>query len=467
MEAAARIPPDATVAVSGFGSVGYPKLIPEALVSSERDLSLTVVSGGSVGSEIDTTLVEADAIERRFPFVATSAARAAINNDRIAFHDRHISHLGDEVALRQLADVDVAIVEAVAVGEDWLIPSTSIGHTPIFVESASHLLVEVNEAQPLSLQQFHDITPHSHPPRDPVALETPDDRIGNDTVPFDPAKLDGIVRVNRHDSSYTFRDPTSADKQIASNLRLFLEREFERSPLFRDTVCLQFGVGSLGNVLMEQLKEVDFGDREVIYFGEVIQDGLIDLLDAGDLSAASATSLAMSAEGQERLFSEIDRYASDVILRPAYVSNSPELISRFGVIGVNSAIEVDLAGHVNATHVDGSRLVNGIGGGGDFSRNAPISITALPSTAKDGAISRIVPMVTHVDHTEHDISVIVTEQGIADLRGRSPRERSRVLIERCAHPSFRPALEAYREVAEAHGGHIPHDLDSVFDWEDL
>ena len=74
-------------------------------------------------------------------------------------------------------------------------------------------------------------------------------------------------------------------------------------------------------------------------------------------------------------------------------------------------IEADIYGNVNSTHIMGSSIQNGIGGSGDFARNAYISMFLSPSTAKSGAISCIVPMVSHVDHTEHDVHVIVTEQG--------------------------------------------------------
>jgi succinyl-CoA:acetate CoA-transferase len=114
--------------------------------------------------------------------------------------------------------------------------------------------------------------------------------------------------------------------------------------------------------------------------------------------------------------------------------------------------------------VNGSHLLNGIGGSGDFNRNSPLAITALPSTAKGGEISRVVPMVPHPDHTEHDIDVIITEQGVADLRGLAPRERADLLVEACAHPEVRPALRAYLERAEGSGGHVPHDLETAFDW---
>ena len=463
--AAEMISNDATMTVSGFGSVGYPKAVPLALADSERDLSLTVISGGSVGEEIDTALVEADAIARRFPYQATSIARDAVNTGKIALHDRHIGGLADEIVFEGLASPDVAVVEAVAVGEDWLIPTTSVGHTPAYVEQADNLVVEVNAVQPRDLAQFHDIYRPAMPPqREPIPLTDPGERIGDPKIRFDPEKLVGVVRTDHRDSPYSFRTPTDEDQAIAANLRSFLTDELERNPVFAETLRLQFGVGSLGNALVGELADADFGDRSVSYYGEVIQDGLLDLLADGDLTVASATTLALSAEGQDRLFENIDTFAEDVVLRPADVSNAAETIKRMGVFAVNSALEVDLYGHVNSTHVDGSHLINGIGGSNDYNRHAAVSVVALPSTASDGAISRVVPMAPHVDHTEHDVSAVITEQGIADLRGLSPRERAVELIENCAHPDYRTELSRYYEQSLEQGGHMPHDLSTAFDW---
>lgn len=457
---------NATVLVSGFGSVGYPKAVPLALADSGRDLSLTIVSGGSVGEEIDAALIEAEAVERRFPYQARSPAREAVNDGAIAYNDRHISTLGDEVQFGGLVDADIAIVEALAVGENWLIPSTSIGHTPVYINSVDRLIVEVNAAQPRSLEQFHDIYQPDLPPnRDPVPLSDPGERIGSSRIGFDSSVLEAVVETDRRDEPYSFRDPTDDDIAIAANLRSFLATEINRSPLYNDSVRIQFGVGSIGNALMGALGEADFGERDLIYYGEVIQDGLLDLLDEDLLHSASATSLALSNKGQDRLFENTGHYSESVVLRSADLSNRPALIDRFGVIAVNSALEIDIYGHVNSTHVDGSQVLNGIGGSGDFTRNAPLSIIALPSTAIDGDISRIVPMVPHVDHTEHDVDIIVTEQGVVDFRGTSPQERAHLLITECAHPSFRDQLQSYLDRAKSIGGHAPHDLDTVFFWE--
>jgi succinyl-CoA:acetate CoA-transferase len=456
-----------TLVVSGFGSVGNPKAVPEALAQSGRDLALTVVSGGSAGEQIDRDLVEAGAVARRYPFQGHAASRTAINERTIAFHDTHISRLGEQVELGRFVDADTAVVEAVAVGPGWLIPSTSIGHTPAYVAAADQVVVEVNHGQPRALASLHDVfRPGLPPDRDPIDLSGPGDRIADARIRFSPEKLVAVVETTAPDTPYSFREPTAADRTIATNFRRFLEEECERNPALETTVRLQFGVGSMGNALMGALSSFDADGRRLDYFGEVIQDGLLDLVDDGTLDTASATSLALSTAGQERLFADPERYSDGVVLRPASVSNRAELIDRFGVVAVNSAVEVDLYGNANSTHVGGTRLLNGIGGSGDFNRNGLFSITALPSTAADGDVSRVVPAVSHVDQTEHDVSVVVTEHGVADLRGLSPVERAERLIERCAHPDYRDRLRSYLDHATRRDGHVPHDLSVAYDWMD-
>lgn len=455
---------DESLAISGFGSVGYPKALPLSLASSSRDLSLTVVSGGSVGEEIDVELMEAGAIARRYPYQAQPVARRYVNNRQVAFNDRHIYPLGDEVALGQLVGSYTAVVEAVAVGDGWYVPSTSIGPTPSYVRGADRLIIELNRAQPLELQRLHDVVSRSPPPhREPLQLTGAIDRLGDPRVEFDSSKLDAVIETDRPDSPYTFRELTDEEHGIGRNLAAFLSQESRHNPLFDDVVHLQFGVGNIGNALMAELDQISFDGTRAVYFGEVIQDGLLDMIDEGILRKASATSLALSRDGQRQLFDDVDRYAESIVVRQSSVSNNPSLINRLGVVGINSAAEVDLYGNANSTHIGGTHVLNGIGGSGDFIRNSLLSIIALPSTAKDGSISRIVPMVPHVDHTEHDIQVVVTEQGVADLRGLAPHERAEELIHNCVHPDFVESLRSYYESAAESSGHIPHDLNRAFE----
>lgn len=458
---------DADICISGFGSVGYPKAIPSALAECEN-LSLTIVSGGSVGDIVDTRLVEVGAIDRRYPYQARSASREAINNQQIEFNDTHIARLGEAVLLGHLPSPDVAVVEAVAAGRDWFVPSTSIGQTQAFVEAADQLVIEINHAQPLSLRSFHDIYRVGPPPRDEsIPLQHPGGRIGTSKITFDKSKLAAVVQTDRPDSPYEFRSPTSIDETIANNLSNMLYSEIETNPALTDRICLQFGVGSLGNALMSSFRDLDFDGRDVVYYGEVIQDGILDMLDSETLMTASATALALSTEGTNRLFDNQNQYSERIVLRPAAISNRASLIDRFGVIAINSALEVDIYGHVNSTHAHGTELINGIGGSGDFIRNGLLGIVALPSQTADGDASRIVPMVPHTDHTEHDVDVVVTEQGVADLRSLSPRERAEVLINECAHPSVRDDLDSYLTEAMKHSGHISHQLDSVWSWDSV
>lgn len=292
---AADVPADAEIVASGFGSVGYPKAVPLALADSERDLGLTIVSGESVGAEIDVDLVEASAIARRFPYQARPPARKSVNDGDIEFHDRNISTLGDEAEFGHLVDADIAIVEALSVGPDWLIPTSSIGQTPAFVAGTDEIVVELNRSVPESVREFHDVYRVGLPPdREPIPLTDPGGRIGDNRITFGPEKLTAVVETKRRDQPYEFRDPTPEDRDIAANLGDFLEIEVEHSLLFEDSLRIQFGVGSLGNALMSALGDADFGDRDLIYLGEVIQHGL---LDDGELDSASATSLALSRDG--------------------------------------------------------------------------------------------------------------------------------------------------------------------------
>ena len=195
---------------------------------------------------------------------------------------------------------------------------------------------------------------------------------------------------------------------------------------------------------------------------------MLDLLDDGTLRAVSATSFSLSSEAVARFHRDAAEYQDRIVLRPQEISNHPEVIRRLGCLAMNGAVEADLYGNVNSTHLMGSAVQNGIGGSGDFARNSYLSLFVTPSVAKDGAISTIVPMVSHVDHTEHDVDVIATEQGLADLRGLSPSQRAELVIEQCAHPDYRPALRDYRDRAlrGSFGRHTPHLLGESLSWHE-
>jgi succinyl-CoA:acetate CoA-transferase len=230
----------------------------------------------------------------------------------------------------------------------------------------------------------------------------------------------------------------------------------------RNLLPLQSGVGNVANAVLSGLKEWPTDD--LLVYTEVIQDAIFDLFDNGKLSFASGTALTPSPECAARIYENMARYRDKILLRPQEISNHPEIIRRLGVIAMNTAVEVDIYGHVNSTMAGGTKLLNGIGGSGDFTRNAYLSIFLTPSTAKEGKISKVVPFCSHVDHTEHDVDVIVTEHGVADLRGLSPRERAETIIGKCSDPDYRGDLFDYYQRAERRGGHEPHLLEEALSW---
>lgn len=203
----------------------------------------------------------------------------------------------------------------------------------------------------------------------------------------------------------------------------------------------------------------------------MLQDSFLDLFDSGNLDFATATSIRFSPDGFKRFYDGWTDYSPKLLLRSQQVSNSPEIIRRLGVIGMNTPVEVDIYAHANSTCVMGSRMLNGLGGSADFLRSAKYSIMHTPSTRPSKTdphgVSCIVPMCTHVDQTEHDLDVVVTEQGLADVRGMSPRERAREIIKHTAHPDYKPILQDYFDRAEFYClkngmGHEPHMLFQSF-----
>ena len=269
----------------------------------------------------------------------------------------------------------------------------------------------------------------------------------------------GIVKTNRADEVGVFKDPDAATQQIGANVANFLAAEFEAGRIPEGFLPIQSGVGNIANAVLGAMGANDKIPPFEMY-SEVIQDSVIDLMRKGDIRFASATSLTLSPECLQEVYGDLDFFKQRILLRPQELSNNPEIVRRLGIIAINTAIEADIFGNVNSTHVMGKSLMNGIGGSGDFTRNAYISIFTCPSIAKLGAISTIVPLVAHLDHSEHSVNVIITEQGIADLRGKDPVQRAHEIIMRCAHPQYREQLLQY--MGDARNGHTPQTLSKAF-----
>ncbi len=453
------------VGFSGFTPAGYPKAIPLALAERAKNgekINITVWTGASVGPELDDALAESGVMVRRYPYQTASKLRKKINAGEILFQDLHLSQTAQMLRYGYFGKMDVAVIEAVAITEDGhIIPSTSVGNSPTFVKIADKVIVEVNTTQPLELEGVHDIyIPEDPPNRKPIPILKPTDRIGTPYIECGPEKIVAIVPCDIMDKQRPLAPIDETSKRMAHNLIDFFENEVKHGRLPKNLLPLQSGVGSIANAVLAGLLEGDF--ENLVAYTEVLQDGFLDMFDAGKLTFASCTSFTPSPEGLVRLYKNIAEYRKKVVLRPQEISNHPEVIRRLGIIAMNTAMEVDIYGHVNSTNALGSRMMNGIGGSGDFSRNAYLVIFLCPSTAKKGLCSRVVPFVSHVDHTEHEVHVIVTEWGVADLRGLTPRERAKTIIGNCAHPDFREYLWDYFKRAESKGGHEPHILKEAF-----
>jgi len=466
-EAASWIEDGMNLGMSGFTLFGEPKEFPLAL--SERgkyeDFKINLYTGASLGPTADQSMAEADIINLRVPYQSNGVMRRKINNGNMFYIDQHLSHTAEEVRKGTIDKIDYAIIEAAAITEDgFIIPTGSVGNSPIFVEKADHVIIELNLNAPQEYEGLHDVfVLENQGERKEIPLYNVGDRIGDVGIKVDPNKVRGIILSNQPDIPSPLFEPNETTQQIADNLLDFFTGEVETGRLTKSLAPLQSGVGSVANAVLNGMKNSQFRDIEV--YSEVLQDGIFDLIDAGVVKYASATALSLSNKRVASLTEDLKKYKDKIVLRPQEISNHPEVIRRLGVISFNTAIEVDIYGNVNSTHISGTNIMNGIGGSGDFARNAGTTIFVTASLAKGGEISTIVPFVSHVDHTEHDVDVIVTEQGYADLRGLAPIQRAEKIIENCVHPMYKDQLRDYIEEAKATvGGQTPHILEKAFSW---
>jgi succinyl-CoA:acetate CoA-transferase len=473
-EAAEFIRPGDNVGMSGFTGAGYPKEVPGALVRRVEDaatrgnrFAVSVWTGASTAPELDGALAAVDAIEMRMPYQSDPVSRAKINAGLLDYLDMHLSHVAQMVWEGAFGHLDVAVIEVSGITANGeLIPSSSVGNNKTWIDMADRVILEVNAWQPVALEGMHDIYYGTALPpyRKPIQILHTSDRIGVPYLHCPPEKIVAVVETNSPDRNTAFKPVDDLSQRIADHLLEFLAHEVKSGHLPASLLPLQSGVGNIANAVLRGLDGGPF--RPLNAYTEVIQDGMLGLLNSGTMSTISATAFSLSEEGAADLHTNIAEYHNRIVLRPQEISNHPEVIRRLGCLAMNGAIEVDIYGNVNSTHVMGSSIMNGIGGSGDFARNAYIAMFLTPSIAKNGAISSIVPMVSHVDHTEHDVHVIITEWGIADLRGLAPRRRAQKIIDNCAHPDYRPMLQDYfdRASATAPGKHTPHMLEEALSW---
>ena len=467
-EAAAFVNHGDTIGFSGFTPAGACKVIPKAIAArakvehaAGRPFQVGVITGASTGKSLDGALAEAEAVAWRTPYQSDPTLRKLINAGKTRFFDLHLSALQPTVRSGVLGKVNFAVIEAAKITPEGEITlGMGVGAVNTFLRLADKVLIELNEYLPEALTGFHDIYEPLDPPlRREIPICTPKDRVGTTTIKIDPRKIVGIVKTNNADETGGFDAPDEITNRIGENVAAFLVSELRNGGLPASFLPLQSGVGNIANAVIGALG-ANPGIPPFMMYTEVIQDAVISLIKSGKCTFASGCSLTLSKEVGAEVIKDLEFFRSRVVLRPQEISNSPELVRRLGLITVNTAIEVDLFGNVNSTHVMGRDLMNAIGGSGDFTRNAQISIFTCPSMAKGGAISTIVPLVAHMDHSEHSVQVVVTEQGVADLRCKTPLERAHLIIDNCVNPEYREILRAYLRLSAK--GHVPQTLRTAF-----
>ncbi len=455
-----------TVGSSGFTRGGDTKVVLKAVAerAKSENLKITLVTGASLGHGTDAALVESGALKKRLPFQVDTVMRKNINAGNVLFIDQHLGETAEHILDGQFK-INLGILEVAEILEDGsLVPTTSIGNNAEIAANADKLIIEINTSIPTNIKGIHDIySVEEYGKRTPINITACDTKIGTETIKVDPSKIVGIVFHDIQDAPGDIQPADEATAAIAQNIVKFFENEVEEGRLTKSLMPLQCGIGKVANAVLGGLEHSDFED--LVMYSEVLQDSTFDLIDSGKMKFASASSMTVSQECYDRVIGNIDNYKDKIVLRPQSISNSAEVIRRLGIIGINTSLECDIYGNVNSTHVSGTHMMNGIGGSGDFARNAFISIFVTASIAKGGNISSIVPMVSHHDHTEHDVDIIVTEQGLADLRGLAPRERAIEIINNCVHPDYKGELLSYFERACAErGGQTPHILEEAFSW---
>ncbi len=464
-EAAELIPDGSTIGFSGFTPAGAPKAIPRALAARAvrehaqgRSCKFGVLTGASTGASVDGALAEAEAISFRTPYQSNPTLRKQINAGQVRFVDMHLSLLPQAVRYGFIGPIHWAVVEACDLtAGGGVVLTSSVGASNTYLRLAGKILIELNARHPPAMLGMHDIfEPKDPPARQEIPVYRVDDRIGSPVCLVDTARIAGVVLTDCEDETAPFEEPTPATEQIGSNVAEFLVNEMRADRIPPQFLPLQSGVGNIANAVLNALSRSPEIPDFVMYT-EVLQDSAIPLIEQGRCAFASTCALTLTPEAMRRVTSNLPYFKERIVLRPQEISNHPEIVRRLGIVSMNTAIEIDLGGNVNSTHVMGKTIMNGIGGSGDFTRNAYLSIFSCPSTAKGGRISTIVPLAAHMDQSEHSVQVIATEQGVADLRGKDPYERAQLIIDNCAHPDYREQLSEYLRLTKE-GQHEPLSL---------
>ena len=475
-EGAAMIDDGVTIGFSGFTPNGIPKAVireiakkAEVLHAEGKPYQVGIVTGASGCQSLEGDMAKAKAIKFRGPFSTNRDFRIHTNLGEIDYEDMHLGHVAERLRRGYYGTIDWAFIEVsdLVEGEDvckaYL--TTASGIVPTIVRLAKRIMIELNHFHNPNSKHLHDVYEcKEYPNREPIPLLTVGGRIGTDYVEIDPKKIVGVVESNIPEEARAFKAVNAETQAIGENVVDFFLRDIKAGHIPSCMFPIQSGVLATGNAVLEAIGTCQ-GLPPLEVYSEVVQDAVIDLIEQGRVTQASCTAMTCTNEKVQHVYKNMEFFKKHLTLRPSELANGPELIRRFGVIAMNTALECDIYGNENSSHICGSSLMNGIGGSCDYERNGSVSIFYTPSTAKGGTISAIVPMCCHVDSTEHDVDVIVTEQGVADLRGKGPVRRAHEIIENCAHPDYRPLLRDYlKHIAPM--GHEPQSMTAALAFHD-
>ena len=475
-EGAAMIEDGVTIGFSGFTPNGIPKAVireirkkAEELHAEGKPYQVGIVTGASGCQSLEGDMAKAHAIKFRGPFSTNRDFRIHTNLGEIDYEDLHLGHVAERLRRGYYGPIDWAFIEVsdLEEGDDvckaYL--TTASGIVPTIVRLAKHIMIEWNHFHNPNSKHLHDVYEcKEYPNREPIPLLHVGGSIGTEYVEIDPKKIVGVVESNIPEEARAFKAVNAETQAIGENVVDFFLRDMKTGHIPAGMFPIQSGVGATGNAVLEAIGSCE-GLPPLEVFSEVVQDAVIDLIERGRITQASCTAMTCTNEKVQHVYENMDFFRKHLTLRPSELANGPELIRRFGVIAMNTALECDIYGNENSSHICGSSLMNGIGGSCDYERNGSVSIFYTPSTAKGGTISAIVPMCCHVDSTEHDVDIIVTEQGVADLRGKGPVKRAHEIIEHCAHPDYRPLLRDYlKHIAPM--GHEPQSMTAALAFHD-
>jgi acyl-CoA hydrolase len=463
-DASALITDSMHVAMSGYSGAGYPKAVVEAL--RERKLAgdafgISLITGANV-PWVDERLGSVGLLTMRTPMVAHKSLSTLVNRGEVCYAEQQMNRMPRLLRADAFGRIDILVVEALGFdAQGNLIPTNAIGMLDLLMQAADRIIIEINRAQHERLAFLHDVYIMQEPPHtQPIPLVKSDQRIGLKGIPFDHRKIIAIVETDIPENSTQLYNATEPSEVMAQNLFNFLELEY--SDCKGDLPPVQTGFGSLADSITTGFQNTNF--KDIQFFCGGVGEAAMTLLERGKARSLSTGGLGMN-EKVASILSTFPHLEESLVIRNGSVTNSSEIISRLALIALNTGIEIDIYGNVNSSHIAGSKVVNGIGGGANFAQNSGLSIVLIPSLSKGGAISNIVPMVSHQDINEHDVDVVITEHGVADVRGLGDVQRAEKIIETCASPEYKEALSSYLQRAiNTSGGHHPQLPLQAFGW---